>query len=529
MLIEHAKEFFKYSFKLLGWPFLTYIFLNIIYSLIFKTIKPKNILKKIFHQTRLFFYMLVIIIPLVYFLLNLVSPSFSWMFSGKILNIFDKIIYFSYYIIGIISCIIIIEILSVVIFDWFLAYQKSTEVSILLKDLIKVGVYILLTLVFIKSIFKIDVTTLIMSSAAISIILGLALQETLGNLFSGLALHISKPYSLGDWIKVDKYIGRVEKINWRSTIIKTFTNDYIAIPNSSISKIEIENFSTPSILHARYIEVGTHYKHPPNKIKKAILESALETDGVLKDPKPSIFLINYGDFSVGYKLRFWIEDFSLYPAIESSVMEKIWYRFKRDKIQIPFPIRDIYYHKPETREEEVRKIIKFLKKIYFLQNLTDEEYLSLAKKIKTEIASEDEIIFNQGDPGNTFYIIKSGQVRVTVRNVCGETALERVLSSGDFFGEMSLLTGEPRSAAVKALEDAEVFVLEKEDYRELLEAKPEIKEEISKVLAEHQIRTAKSLEECEKTNLTDLSIEEKEEVESLSKQILTKIKKFFSV
>lgn len=526
MQIDSLKEFFIYFFKIAGFPFLTFILINSIYALFFKIIKPKKTIpQKLSEKTKHFFYLLVIIIPITYLLVNLLGLQLS----EKILVIGVKILHFLIYIIGIIVVIIIIEALSIIIFDWFLAYQKSKEVSTLLRDLIKAGVYLIFFLVFLRKILHIDVTTIIMSSAAISIILGLALQETLGNLFSGLALHISKPYSLGDWVKVGNYIGKVEKIDWRSTVIKTFTNDYITIPNSSISKVEVENFSIPSRIHARYIEVGTHYRHPPNKVIKALLESTLETEGVLNNPKPRIFLTSYGDFSIGYKIKFWIEDFSLVYDIDSKVMRKIWYRFKRDKIQIPFPIRDIYHHRPETYEEEIKKIIKVLRRTYFLQNLAETEYSNLAQKIKVEIFAQNETVFNQGDMGNTFYIIKDGRVQITIKNTCQEIVLQRELVPEDFFGEMSLLTGEPRSATIQALEDTELFVLEKEDLRELLETKPKIREEISRVLAERKIRTDKSIEECIKASKTPLTDTEAKEVETLSKHILKRIKDFFSI
>ncbi|MBI2251913.1 MAG: mechanosensitive ion channel family protein [Armatimonadetes bacterium] len=300
-----------------------FIALNIIYYLIFKTKRKHFLFIRLKDKTRLWFYLLIIFLSSFYFVNSL--PDFNAQF--KILNFF-------YYSILILFSIVIIEGLSIFSFDYLIIFKKQADFPLIFKDLIKSLVYLTLILFFLGGILKINITPLITTSAIFSIILGLALQETLGNLFSGLTLHLSKPYKIGDWIKVENYEGIVERIDWRSTSIKTFSWDYITIPNSKLSKIEIHNYSTPSILHATYIEVGTHYRHSPDKIKKILTSCAKTTKGIAQDPSPIVYLTQYGDFAINYQLRFWIKDYSEILDIKAEIMEKIWYYFKREEIEI---------------------------------------------------------------------------------------------------------------------------------------------------------------------------------------------------
>lgn len=500
------------------YPFLFFILLSIIYNLVFKKLKPRNeafryLLKKI----RFLFYLYVILIPLL--LLTICLPFIPY-YNILVLTLRWATI--------LLTIVLMLEIILTLFFDLFIIKRQTTGLPYLFKDLVKFTVYFIMFLFVATNILHIKLTALLTTSAVFSIILGLALQDTLGNLFSGLAMHISKPYSIGDWIQSGNYIGVVDKIDWRSTTIKTLTNDYVTIPNSNISKVEIKNFSTPTKIHARILDIGVHYKHPPNKVKKALLKTALETEGVLHEPFPKVFLESFNDFSITYKIWIWIDNFYNYRIIESHFREKIWYKFKREGIEIPFPIRNIYHHTPETFEESINNTVKIIQRVDFLEGLEFSELIELANRIKHQIFSAGEVVFNQGDPGNTFYVINSGHLQVNVKNKCGEIVLVREMSKYDFFGEMSLLTGEPRSATVSAIEDTEVLVLNKGDLRGLLEKNEAIKEKISTVLAERQLRTQKSYEECEMPGEMNEEAPKKE-LETLSKQILRKITDFFSI
>jgi CRP-like cAMP-binding protein len=207
------------------------------------------------------------------------------------------------------------------------------------------------------------------------------------------------------------------------------------------------------------------------------------------------------------------------------VLKRVWYHFKREGIQIPFPIRDVYLHQSDALTDPTPENMRMLKEVEFLQVLTDEQMQELAYRLKTHVYARRETICRQGESGNTFYIIKNGVVRVSAVDGQGENVFSNHLLSGEFFGEFSLLTGEPRSATVTALEDTEVLVMGKEDMRRALEANEQLAEHVSHVLAmrRHQLETARSAQRSPQP----AEVQERR-VESLRREMLDRILSFFA-
>lgn len=372
-----------------------------------------------------------------------------------------------------------------------------------------------------------DIAGLLTSSAIVSIILGLALQETLGNLFAGIAMQMARPYLTGHWVKVGSYEGVVERADWRSMTLRTLRGDQVSFPHSLVAKMEIHNYSFPSPLHACTVEVGVHYRHPPAVVKTLLMRCARETPGVLTTPTPVALLRAYQDSAILYAVFFWIDDFSQHTRIESEVLTRIWYQFKRAKIQIPYPIREVYARDEAPAADPIEAVLALLGKIEFLQILNDAQRRELARRLETQLFTAREIICRQGELGEQFYIIKNGAVEVTAHNDHGQTAVVRTMGPGDFFGEISLLTGEPRSATVTALEDAEMLVMNKEDMRCMLGQNSKLAAHVSDVLARRQDYLVQQWTQHEgPPRQTDTS--QDHQVESLRQELLGKIIAFFS-
>jgi len=431
-----------------------------------------------------------------------------------------------------IGLIIAFEAALATAFDFIFPVVRRIDVPHLFRDLIRGIVYFGLFIFALGVVLKQDLSTLLLGSTVASIIIGLALQETLGNFFAGLALGISKPYSIGDFLQVGDVSGKVEKIDWRSTAILTQTGDYIILPNTLLSKSQVENYSAPTTMHARFIDVGCHYRHAPNTIKRAIIESANSVAEVLADPRPEVWLMSFDDSSVHYKLRFWLEDYQARFLIESKVREAIWYRFFRENIEIPFPIRSII-QRPQGSDIDLKAEVRtMIEKVDFLSSLRKEDLTFLSARVRYLLFAKSEAVFRQGEQGNSFYIIKSGRLLVTARNQQNEVFLTAEMHSGQYFGEMALLTGEPRSATVEALEDSELIVLEKEDLRSIIFDNPQAEEIISRVLAMRQMRTLKAQQESEEEkSCADEKAEARsfgERLDRISEQFLKKMREFFS-
>jgi small-conductance mechanosensitive channel/CRP-like cAMP-binding protein len=425
------------------------------------------------------------------------------------------------------AILILLNLLDYLFVDRFLLAKRKTKIPVLLHELIKIALLILILFVIISKVFQARLSTLLVSSAVVSAVIGLALQDVLGNIVAGVALHVGKPFKVGDWVKVSDQVGAVIQTSWRSTTIRTLDGDFVIIPNGSISKEEIVNYSAPNPRHAQYVQVGTRYELPPNLVKETIAEAALQTAGVLAEPKPQVWLTEYGDFAINYKMKYWIDDFPRHPHIGDQIMTRIWYLFRRQGIGIPFPIRDVnlFTVSPEVQEreriEKVAGIMKVLERVEILTPLSGEEMRRLAEGARVHQYAVGESIVRQGEEGDSFFVITSGRVEVSASDETGARAILAQLGGGDFFGEMSLLTGERRSATVTALEDTKTIVVDKANFAQVITANPSIAQSLSEILERRLTETAAKMAELESARP-----KEKSAVESRD-SLLKRIRSFF--
>jgi small-conductance mechanosensitive channel len=388
---------------------------------------------------------------------------------------------------------VVVEILLLFLADYLPRRRGRAPLSQFFKDVVRTLALLGLFFGGVKAAFpQTDLAQLVTTSAILSIVIGLALQESLGNVFSGLMLTVDEPYKPGDWIEIDGKEGKVLDSNWRSVRILTREDDVIYVPNSTMARSNVVNFSAPTPLHLLRRKLGVEYGAPPNKVKQVLVGLMSHVDGVLKDPPPDVFVLDYADFAIVYELRFWIDSYAARTRIESEVMRGVWYHLKRNGISIPFPIRDVYLRrdKPAQRPEE---IVGLLKKVDILGALKDEELRMLADDLTTQLFARNETICRQGEEGSTFYIIRSGKVSVRVKAMTSADTEVAQLGPGAFFGEMSLLTGEPRSSTCQAAEDSELLCLDRESFAVLLKENPQIAQSMSEIIAARQAAKEKTL------------------------------------
>ncbi|MBI2265440.1 MAG: mechanosensitive ion channel family protein [Armatimonadetes bacterium] len=498
-----------------GQAILLLVGLTLIYRILFRAEERRPWARCIITRTRIWAYVSMFFLSGLWLVHQWVSLSGR----GLILKVL-------YLLTAATLTVLLVEALSAFVYDYFLIQRRQASVPALFRDLARGIVYLILIGLFIWGVLHIDITPLLTTSAIVSIIIGLALQETLGNVFSGLALHLSRPFSLGDWIEVGNYEGKVERIDWRATSIRTLSGDFVVIPNSSLAKQDLRNYSSPTSHHARIVSVGAHYNHPPSLVTDTLLAAARSSAGVISDPPPKAWVTTYGDFSITYRLKFWLDDFSDHDDIESNVMRQIWYHFKRSGIVFPFPIREVYHHRSEEGTPDLLGDGAVLGTIDFFKPLTAEAMASLAQRLRHDLYPRGDIVFRQGDPGDRFYVVKSGLVEVAIRNDGGDLLFSTNLGPGSFFGEMSLLTGDPRSAAVRVLEDSVLLSLGKADLKDLLDRHPKLDELICDAIAARQ-----ALAQDRMTDMGLASSPEggsENETRRRSNQLLGRLREFFS-
>jgi small-conductance mechanosensitive channel/CRP-like cAMP-binding protein len=395
---------------------------------------------------------------------------------------------------------VLLEIVLSFFGDFLPRVRGQAPLAPIIKDLLRALALVAVAILAVKYAFpQVDIGAIMTTSAILSVVVGLALQESLSNIFSGIMLTIDRPYKAGDWIEVDGKEGKVLDSNWRSTRVLTRDDDIIYVPNSTMAKGNIVNLTDPTPEHLCKRRIGIEYAAPPNKVRNVLINVMSHVDGVLATPPPDVHVADYADHAITYELRFWIVDYDRRVKIESEIMRAVWYHLKREGISIPFPIRDVYLkrEKPAQKPDEV---IGLLKKVDFLEALKEDEISMLAEDLSHHLFGRGEAICKQGEPGSTFYIIKSGLIAVKVKKDDADVEVAR-LQPGSYFGEMSLLAGDPRSATCVALEDSELLTLDRDSFGVLLQENAPIAKAMSDILAARAQATQKRLSEEKGTDV----------------------------
>jgi CRP-like cAMP-binding protein len=296
---------------------------------------------------------------------------------------------------------------------------------------------------------------------------------------------LSRIIHIGDRIRFGDLEGEVMDINWSRTVLRTWEGRNLFIPNSELQKGTFTNFNYPDRNQRCRLDVGVSYDVPPQKIKKALLRCVQNVDGISQNPAPEVLLVSYGDSAVNYALTFWIKEYSKHREITSEVSTRVWYAFKRESIEIPYPIRTVRLARKSDAPASVDPE-SVLSGIDLFKGLPSEEQDLLQERFKRQSYINGEIIVRQGDLGSSFYVVVKGRVEVLRHTKEGKNVLVGELKPGQFFGELSLLTGEPRSATVRAAADSDLLRLEKSDFQDILSRHPALAENMAEVVALRQ-------------------------------------------
>jgi small-conductance mechanosensitive channel len=380
-------------------------------------------------------------------------------------------------------------VVALLAFDIGLA---RTRVSIpeLVRDIVQVFAFAIITIAVLQYA-GVNLFGLITTSAVLTAIIGLALQSTISNLFAGLTLQVERNINVGDWIQLGDHVGRVVAIKWRSTLMVTKGGDLVVLPNASLLGNDVQNFSRPTSAHRMILQMGFHYRHPPGDVKRMLLEAVRGVGGILAEPPPDAFPVDFGDRAVTYALRFWIDEFRRDEVIEGEVRTRVWYAAQRRRIEIPFPVRTVYLNQV-TDEQSARRAEReeaergrALERTELFATLEPADRALLARSMRAVRFSPGELIIRQGEAGDSLYLIQEGEVavRLAVEGVEREVAS---LGAGQFFGEMSLMTGEPRRATCAASTEVVCYVIDYAAFQRVLAVKPQIAEEVSRVLGERE-------------------------------------------
>ncbi|MEP6821506.1 MAG: mechanosensitive ion channel family protein [Chthoniobacterales bacterium] len=403
----------------------------------------------------------------------------------------------------ILSAGVVVALIDRYLWESYFGTRRQVVIPKLLRDTVAMLLF-LIALVLVLSVgyhAQTQLKGVLAGSGVAAIILAFAAQNLLSSLVAGMSLQIQRPYKVGDWLLVGETYGEVMEIRWGATRLRTNDAIYLHIPNNEIVKQTITNLSYPNAIHAMRIRVGVDYTVPPNRVKDALLRATNQANRVLPEPPPKVYLKDYGDSSILYEIKFNMMSHAHYNDICDAIRTNIWYEFRRQKINIPFPIRTLQVQRkpPSPTQGLQEKAREMLRQQPLFSCLNNQQLEDLVSNGDANHFGRGEAVIEEGTSGDSMFLLVEGTAQVSVaRN--GSQIQVNVLRRGDCFGEMSLLTGEKRTATVRAEGDCEIMEISKPIMGDLLRSSPQCLEHLSSLLAQRKLATEGVLKEAGASN-----------------------------
>jgi small-conductance mechanosensitive channel/CRP-like cAMP-binding protein len=412
-----------------------------------------------------------------------------------------------------------------------IARRLRVEVPRLLSDLIVAAASVVAVFVT-ASHAGVELAGLLTTSAVLTAVIGLSLQDTLGNMFAGITLQLDSSVRVGDWVKVGEISGRVTEIRWRYTAIETRNWETVIVPNAQLVKGQVVvqgRRQGEAEKWRRWVYFNVDFRYAPDAVINVVTAALCKEPipRVANEPRPHCILIEIGESYYRFAVRYWLTEPGVDDPTDSVVRTRLIAALKRAGIPLGIPAKALFVTSDtsERREEKARREVthrvQLLRRISLFDKLSTEEVERLATDLKPVPFAKGEVLTHQGAEAHWLYVIVSGNVSVRVAQdgIAREIAQ---LGSGQFFGEMGLLTGAPRTATVVALEEVECYRLDKGAFEELLRARPEIAQDVAAELASRRTHLMAVRD--------DLDAAAAREAEQASHQdLLAKMRSFFNL
>lgn len=392
----------------------------------------------------------------------------------------------------------------------YLERRRRIFVARIIRDLITVLIVALFALLFLRLVLNVNLAAILAPSAILTAIIGLSMQDTIGNFIAGLIIQLEKPFDLDDWIEVDGQRGQVREMNWRYTKIETHDKIYMIIPNNKIATEKVINYSKPTPEVKEFVAVGVSYDVPPVKVKQAIMAILKANPHVIQKDECEVLLHECGDSSIVYRIEYMIADPGAHRKIRDEVFSAIWYQFKKHVIEIPYPIRTVIMKQPSA-QADLGEPVRLLGSLALFTGISPEGLDQIVRFGLTHAIAPGHVVVKAQEPGDSMFFILDGDF-----NVMKDQRIATVLHKGDFFGEMSLLTGEKRTANVEAATRGALLEIDRSAFKIIIETEPAVRRQIETIFGERCSANA------------DL-VHSKAEAEALKASLFQRFKKRFGL
>jgi small-conductance mechanosensitive channel/CRP-like cAMP-binding protein len=431
---------------------------------------------------------------------------------------------------------------------WLLYRHERKRVPFPLPGVLHGFILIVLYLIVLFAVFKgalgVNITPFLATSAIFTAILGLALQGVLSNLLAGISLNLTKSFSRGDWVKVGPHEGVVLDTNWRETLILDRTSNVVVIPNNTVASEMIVNFARPDHKTALTIPFKVSSGAPPVVVLDALLQAAREVPEVIAAPAPQAYIISHDNFGITYLVKFWVTDFARKDPIMGDVARHIWYKFKRENIEVPVffseGVKGVVEavaagrgagaqdgEKERTYGDLVRSnLLRYPEGEKAGQLLVPEdEVRRLEGAVRRRRYTRGEVLFRQGEKGESCFLVAEGSLKgeIIYEEKGKRFTSEFRVGPGGIFGEMSLFTGLPRTATGVIEEEAELLEITAENFALLLSRNPQLAEVMAELVSSRNLKNAEFLSKIKELSVKDI------EASTNRHSILERLKKLVSL
>ncbi len=442
------------------------------------------------------------------------------MMTATGVSLFENILRIVKIVLWMVFVVAVIRMVQRLLFATVLRSVSQSEITSLLKTVLSIVIYIVAFFIIFQSHFPgIELAPLFTGSAILGIVVGLALQDTLGNLFAGLALQVDHPFEVGDVIMIsNRGQGVVESVSWRGVRIRTFQNKLLVISNAVLGK-EVIEVAPQGNLNARLVTFNTVFTDSPARTIQIVREAVRQSDNVSSKIRPIVRILDFGESGINWEIKYWPENYAKFNDTDALIRQRVWYAFQREGISFSYPIRTVIMAErpePVSAEDQISTTADRLEHVPIFAPLSDEEINHLAQAAIRRVFAPGEAIVRKGQEGGSMFVILRGSVKVQLPDGDGVRTINQ-LGPNDFFGEMSLLTGEPRTANVVAEEETDVMQIRKTAVKPIFDANPELLNSISVIVEERKKLLEKEM------------FEKSMRMEKPDSGVVGAIKKFFGI
>jgi small-conductance mechanosensitive channel len=372
---------------------------------------------------------------------------------------------------------------NVLLFEQAAAGTWRARAPKLFQDLLRVSLVVIGAAIVLSVVWRRDLGGLVAALGVGSIVLGLALQETLGNLMSGIAMLFERPFSIGDWIEVGTKRGEVVQINWRSVHLRTIDRNLLVLPNSALGRETIINFSAPTRLQTVRVSFSFALDDPPNRVKDMLRTTALKTPHVAAEPAPRAHAVEFENDRIRYQAVLCLDNPKMYRKLIDTYTTRVWYAAQRAGLRLPLPTAVEYQVKEQPQAApDTDSAMTRLAGVAALADLAQSQLRQLAEGADRLCFGAGETVLKQGEMSEAVYVIDAGQASTLYQADAAEASEILQLGEGELFGETALTRGEPNPVSTVADTDLEVLRIPLESLESLLEIHPQTAHQLANLI-----------------------------------------------